>query len=140
MIKNVSKNTQPVFLRHDFQKLHTRDAVAFFIKRRAEYTDSEVVRRNAHDSSRNAAFSGNADLNREFPTRIVHAAGHHKRLADSRHIFFNDLLLVSGCLPSRANTQPILAKSRLLILIAHCFVYKSMTPSTSPLKMSYCFM
>ena len=57
MIKNVSKNTQPVFLRHDFQKLHTRDAVAFFIKRRAEYTDSEVVRRNAHDSSRNAAFS-----------------------------------------------------------------------------------
>jgi hypothetical protein len=25
MIKNVSKNTQPVFLRHDFQKLHTRD-------------------------------------------------------------------------------------------------------------------
>lgn len=132
--KNVSKKYSACISQTWFPKLHTRDAVAFFIKRRAEYTDSEVVRRNAHDPSRNAAFSWNADLNCEFPLALYMPHVTINVLQILATSFLMTCSPVSGCLPSRANTQPILAKSRLLILIAHCFVYKSMTSSTSPLK------
>ena len=67
--KNVSKILS-LYFSDMISKSFTPAMLLPFHQAPVEYTDSEVVRRNAHDSSRNAAFSGNADLYCEFPLAL----------------------------------------------------------------------